>query len=166
MHSTPADSMEVTVRVATVDDVPLLVELTGFVQGLHVAAEPAYFHDADSAALEGKFREHLAEPGAAVWIACLRDAPIGYLVSFVRERSATAVTTTRRFLEIDQIGVHPAFRRNGLARALVKRALVQARERGIEQAELVSWSFNTEAHAAFDALGFRPMVVRFRRPVE
>ena len=38
-----------------------------------------------------------------------------------------------------------------------------SRSRGIRDVELSSWSFNTEAHAAFQALGFEPKVVRFGR---
>jgi hypothetical protein len=44
---------------------------------------------------------------------------------------------------------------------LVARVLGEARSQGLE-VELTSWAFNTDAHAAFRALGFSPMIVRFR----
>jgi len=64
---------------------------------------------------------------------------------------------------VDELAVSPAHRRQGLARALFERVLAEARAEGLRDVELTSWSFNVEAHAAFEALGFRPKVVRFGR---
>jgi ribosomal protein S18 acetylase RimI-like enzyme len=51
----------------------------------------------------------------------------------------------------------------GIARALVEHVLEDARSRAIDDVELTAWCFNTEAHEAFQALGFRQKVVRFGR---
>jgi ribosomal protein S18 acetylase RimI-like enzyme len=64
-------------------------------------------------------------------------------------------------VELDSIGVHRAYRRRGVARALVKAALAHAEGAGIREVELASWAFNQSAHEAFRKLGFIPKVVRF-----
>jgi GNAT superfamily N-acetyltransferase len=54
-----------------------------------------------------------------------------------------------------------AYRRQGVARALVNAALAHAEGAGIREVELASWAFNQSAHEAFRKLGFVPKVVRF-----
>jgi ribosomal protein S18 acetylase RimI-like enzyme len=81
----------------------------------------------------------------------------------VRERPENALCLARRFYEVEEIAVSAGYRRQGVARALIEHVLAHARSAGIADVELTSWSFNVEAHAAFVALGFRPMVIRFGR---
>ena len=68
-----------------------------------------------------------------------------------------------RLLGFNQLAVSPAFRRRGIARALVECVLEDARSRGISDVEVTSWPFNTDAHDAFRSLGFTPKIVRFGR---
>lgn len=63
--------------------------------------------------------------------------------------------------EIDQIGVTPDRKRQGVGRALVRTVLADAHVHGIRDVELSSWSFNQQAHEAFRKLGFAPIRVRF-----
>jgi ribosomal protein S18 acetylase RimI-like enzyme len=97
------------------------------------------------------------------WIAFSNDAAVGYAVAVVTTRPETPFSIARSFYQLDQIGVSPDFRRQGVARALIERVIDDARARGLHGLELTSWSFNEAAHAAFAALGFRPMIVRFGR---
>lgn len=57
----------------------------------------------------------------------------------------------------------PAHRRQGVCRALLDRAVTEAKLEGLAEVELSSWAFNTDALAAFRALGFQPRFVRFHR---
>jgi ribosomal protein S18 acetylase RimI-like enzyme len=85
----------------------------------------------------------------------------GYLVIVVRDQPAGPFNFGRTWIELDQIAVHHACRRRGIARSLVAAALAHADAAGIRDVELTSWSFNEEAHRAFRELGFVPKVVRF-----
>lgn len=155
--------MPITVRDADEGDVDLLVALNGIIQELHVAALPAYFKQPDAGAVAELFRSKLRRTDARIWIASAGEVPVGYAVAFIRERPETELCRARSFYEVDEIGVSPAHRRQGLARALLERVLAEARAEGVADVELTSWSFNADAHAAFHALGFRPKIVRFGR---
>jgi diamine N-acetyltransferase len=158
--------MQVAIRSASGADVELLVELNRCVHDIHVAALPAYFRQPAPGAVEELFRSRLEHQDTRVWIASIDSAAVGYAVSVLRERPENAVCFARRFCEVEEIGVARGHRKKGVARALVVRAITEARLQGVPDVELTSWAFNTDAHAAFQALGFRPMIVRFRHQGE
>ena len=158
--------MIITVRDADERDVDLLVGLNHIAQDLHVAALPAYFKRPDPAAVTEWLRSKLRRADVRTWIASAGTLPVGYAVAIIHERAENALCLPRVFCEVDEIAVSPTHRRQGVARALLNRVLADARSRGIRDVELTSWAFNTDAHAAFEALGFRPKVVRFGRESE
>ena len=155
--------MAITIRDADESDVDLLVELSRIGQELHADALPAYFERHESRAAAAWIRSRLGRAESRTWIARAGDVPVGYVVAVVRDRPGDARCKPRRTCEIEEIAVSPAHRRQGVARALVDRVLADARARGIRDVELTSWSFNADAHRAFEALGFRPRIVRFGR---
>lgn len=162
-HRLPLETtMPITIRDAEDRDVNLLADLNRFVQDIHVAALPTYFKHPELGAVAESFRAKLARPDVRAWIASMGDVAIGYVVSVLRERPENALCLARRFYELDEIAVSPAHRQQGVARALVERVVTDACLQGVADVELTSWAFNTDAHAAFEALGFRPMTVRFR----
>ena len=98
-----------------------------------------------------------------MWIAEAEGTPAGFAVSSLRERPENALCRAQRYCELEEVCVAPAARRKGVARALVERVIAEARARGIDDIQLVCWAFNAEAQAAFAALGFEPLSVRFQR---
>src|SRR4029079_663283 len=102
------------------------------------------------------FRAALKKRGVRAFIADHDGAVAGYALSVIHDRPESVFCHATQSCEIDQIAVLPSHRRQGIARALVSCALEDARSRGIRELELNSWSFNTEAHAAFQALGLTP----------
>lgn len=152
----------ITITDAQERDVTVLTELSRFVHEMHVAAHPAYFKPFEPGAIGEQFRARLGRSNVRVWIASLGELPVGYVVVALRERAGDARCLARRSCEIEEVAVSPDHRRQGVARALVEHVLGEARSLGMDGVELTSWSFNAAAHAAFEALGFRPVVVRFR----
>jgi GNAT superfamily N-acetyltransferase len=106
-------------------------------------------------------RASLENPSAKLWVADVDGVARGYLAVIVRQTPQGPYTFKRTWMELDSIGVHHAFRRQGVARALVKTALAHAEDAGIREVELASWAFNQSAHEAFRKLGFAPKVIRF-----
>jgi len=71
----------------------------------------------------------------------------------------------RRWCEIDQLAIDPAYQRRGVARRLVDAVVADAHANGIRDIEMNVWSFNETAQAAFRKLGFQPRIVRLRRQI-
>jgi len=155
--------MTINVRQATSDDVQALVVLNGSVQELHVIHQPDYFKETAPRSVADWFSSMLQNPAVRIWFAELGGFPAGYALTVAHDRSENAFCFARRFCEIDQIAVSPVFRRRGVARALIERALEDARFRAFPEVEVASWCFNTDAHEAFRALGFTQKVTRFGR---
>ncbi len=83
-------------------------------------------------------------------------APNGLLAAFCRGSICTEENTRSGFgaAWIDLIGVHPAYRRQGVGRALLRLALRTMRTIGVAQALLNVGSWNTPAQHLFASCGF------------
>ena len=68
----------------------------------------------------------------------------------------------RDFLDIDEFGVDEAFRRRGVAGAMIRFIRDTAKEKGYRRLELNMWEFNRGALAFYEAADFRT----FRRYME
>jgi ribosomal protein S18 acetylase RimI-like enzyme len=153
----------VTVRRAVSRDAHALAALNRFVHDMHLARRPDYFKPWRADEVTAWFRERLDAPTTAAWIAEADGGPVGYVLTFFHDRGENAFQRPRRWCEIDQIAVDPAWRRRGVGRSLMRAALDEARARAMPEVELASWAFNTDAHAMFRGLGFEPRLVRFER---
>ena len=152
--------MPITIRAARPEDADVLTALNADVQALHAAHKPTFFRPPDASAVSVWFRERLSQPGARAWIAELDGRDVGYALVVVRERPDTPFSVASRTYEIDQLGVDPTVRRRGVARALVEHVLRDARNAGLREVTLRSWTFNKTAQRAFQRMGFTPEVVQ------
>jgi GNAT superfamily N-acetyltransferase len=152
----------ISVRQAHRSDAELLAKLNLFVQELHCMRMPQRFKPVETGAVAEWFGSMMENPTALAWIAEAEGIAVGYVLAVTYDRPETPFCFRRVYCEIDQISVSPEFRKKGVAKALVKCVLAEARSSGIQDIELNSWSFNTEAHDAFGALGFIPQIVRFK----
>jgi GNAT superfamily N-acetyltransferase len=151
------------VRGASVGDAETLAALNRFVHDMHLARRPDYFTPRRVEDMSAWYREQLDRLSTAAWIAQEGDAAVGYLLMFVHERAQDPFRHARRWCEIDQIAVDPAWRRRGIGTALMIAALDEASARGLRDVELSSWAFNSDAHAMFQRFGFEPRLVTFER---
>ena len=153
----------INIRQADGGDAEILAELNRYVQELHITHMPQIFKPVDTGAIAEWFRSMMENPAVRAWIAEAEGLAAGYVLAVTYDRPESPFCSRRVYCEIDQISVSPEFRKRGLAKALVERVLAEARSSGIRDIELNSWSFNTEAHDTFRALGFLPLIVRFSR---
>ena len=154
--------MNAIIREAELGDIEALCALNAEVQELHVAHRPDVFRPIATPEIAGRFRDLFAQPTTKIWVAVVDGSVRGYLVAILRRPAApNPYVLERSWLELDQIGVSAEHRRLGIARGLVERALAHAQAEGIAGVELSSWSFNQNAHRAFEKLGFVSKSVRF-----
>ena len=153
--------MAATIRQATLGDERTLSDLNRNVQEIHVANRGQYFKPHVARDVADWFGLCLQNPAVQIWIAEESGRAVGYVCVRHCERKEDVYHFAHRWHEIDEIGVHPAFQRTGIGRALVQRVFEEARSKGISEVELCSWSFNESAQRAFQRLGFDPKLVRF-----
>jgi ribosomal protein S18 acetylase RimI-like enzyme len=97
-----------------------------------------------------------------MWVASVDDVVVGYVTAVTESRDEHLFCHARTWREVDQIGVHPDWRRRGIARSLLRVVAEDAERDGIDGLVLASLSFNTGAQEAWRHLGFEPQSTRFR----
>ena len=107
------------IRAADTGDIADLSRLNLQVQRIHLESEPQFFRMPAMNEVEGFFRDALSDPNKEILVAVEGSAVAGYLLAEVRERPESPFKASRRWLQIDQIGVDLPYRRRGYGRALV-----------------------------------------------
>ncbi|MEQ9325522.1 MAG: GNAT family N-acetyltransferase [Polyangiaceae bacterium] len=152
-----------TVRRVVEDDVEALTPLKAEVHASHVTAHPDIFKAMTHDQLARWMRDRLAEDNTHAWVAEEAGAVLGYAMAAQRSRGETTFSHERAWCEIDEIVVVAHGRRRGVARALITRAVQHSQSLGVDDVELTTWAFNAGAQAAFQRMGFRPTIGRYRR---
>jgi len=156
-----AATSDIWIRVARPGDEEALAGLCGIVQDLHARARPGVFKPADADGLARWFGERLGAASGRIWIAEVDQVPAGYVLVIDNHRPESVFSRARRWFELDQVVVHPAHRRQGVARALFEHVAAAALGAGVETIELNTWAFNQAAQQAFQRLGLAVSNVRF-----
>jgi GNAT superfamily N-acetyltransferase len=156
-------SLDIRIRVAAAGDEAILASLSAVVHELHVGQRPDVFKPTDLRGLEDWFLQTLKAASAKIWIAELGNLPVGYALVIPQRRTENVFCYERRWHEVDQVGVHPNYRRQGVARSLLRRVVESARADGVSDLELNTWTFNEVARNSFERLGFVSRNVRLER---
>ncbi len=149
------------VRIATPDDVDAIVRLNAIVQGLHHRELPDRFKPPDPDAYAVVVRACLTEDNRKWFLAELEPGePVGYALAVRRERPESPLTRSLVLVELEQIAVDPAARRQGIGAALAREVIDHARRLGVNAVELTVHAFNEEAQAFFTTIGFKNVMLR------
>jgi ribosomal protein S18 acetylase RimI-like enzyme len=136
-------TMPVTTRSASPGDIPTLI---GMMREFY--AEADYALDADWAA--SSFGALLADPSrGAVWIGAADGEPAGYAVATFRHSMEFGGTDAF----IDDLFVHPRFRRRGVGKAVLSEAFRACQERGVLAIHVETSADNAGAVALYGGLG-------------
>lgn len=136
--------MEFTIRPLAPADLDAVLPL---VEALHTSDGDPFERHRTSAALQLL----LAHPEyGATYVALVGSVMVGYIVATL----GTSVEAGGRFMLVDELYVAPAWRGNGIARALLAGTLPYARQYHCAAVELeVGWE-NDRARAWYERLGF------------
>ena len=137
--------MHPAIRLATRNDIPLLVELMHeFYAESHVRLDR---HGASAT-----FAELLADPArGAVWLLTAGSEAAGYVVLTV----GFSMEYGGRDAFVDDLFVRPAFRRQGFGRAALATLLAECERRGVRAVHLEVGRDNPAAKALYGRFGFR-----------
>lgn len=141
-------TVSLTVRVATPNDVPLILT---FIRGLAEYERLAH----EAVATEADLRESLfgEPPAAEVLIAELDARPAGFALFFHNYSTFLG----RRGLYLEDLFVFPEHRGHGVGRALMSRLAQIAVERRCGRFEWWVLDWNAPSIAFYRALGAQPM---------
>jgi RimJ/RimL family protein N-acetyltransferase len=152
----------VKIRQAHTGDVDTLVTLNAIPHRLHLAAHPERFRPTRSDEVAAWFQQLLGRQEVRIWIAEVDGAAVGYAVARLHRAEVNPFCVVRRWYEIEEVGVKPTHRRQGVCKALFGAVKDHALAAGITELELQTYCFNSTALAAFKQLGFEPQSTRFR----
>jgi GNAT superfamily N-acetyltransferase len=157
------DTLDIAFRRATPDDIDAVLRLR--LALLHEYPEhPIYgrLHPNAEALARPVFAAQLASGNEVVFLAERAEAAIGVLRAV--EAAAAPFLVPDRYCYVSSVFVVPAFRRRGVLRGLLARAMEWASDRGLGELRLHSVGTRANASGAWDALGFDVVEqVRIRR---
>ena len=161
-----AVSEGIRIDPAIAGDESTLAVLCSLVQEMHARERPDFFKRVNLSALDMWFSDALGNAAFKIWLARVDGTPAGYAVVTEQRRDDNVFGHSRRWYEVEQVGVRPEFQRRGIARALLARASESAAAEGISEIELTTWHFNEAARESFERCGFVVKSVRLERPVK
>jgi GNAT superfamily N-acetyltransferase len=142
------------VRFAEEHELNRVNELRKQVNDLHVAGKPEIFKPGFPEELREYIRVIWNDPDKQIVVAEMEGEICGFAVLNHIRKPETPYMYERDFLDIDEFCVDEAWRRRGVASALIDFAKGYAKEKGYHRLELNMWEFNRDALAFYEAAGF------------
>lgn len=146
---------ETVIRPARAQEVDRVSALWTLITEHHAGLDP-FFKMRRGPVAEGELRELLRtmqrDPDAELFVAEVEGNLVGLCI--VRVDHAPPILEEVERAEITDIGVRPAFRRRGIATALLDAGLEWIRDRGVARVELQVAHGNVEGQAFWRARGF------------
>ena len=150
------------VRLAQEQELDRVNELRKQVNDLHVAGKPEVFKPGFCKELQDFIHVIRADPEQEIVVAETDGKISGFAVLHHIFRPENPFMKERDFLDIDELCVDEAYRRQGVASEMLRFIQDLARERNFHRIELNMWEFNQDALAFYEAAGFKT----FRRYME
>lgn len=150
----------ITIRLATAQDIATLQELNNEL----FLDNQKYDPDLDrgwAKSEKGKeyFTQLLNKKDACVFIAEENEKPIGYLAAAPQDISYRK----SRYLEIENFGVNPGYRSQGIGSLLMKKCLTWAKSHGFQKVYVNAYFSNDRALAFYKNNGFGEIDVSLER---
>jgi ribosomal protein S18 acetylase RimI-like enzyme len=145
-----------TISLATHEDIHSLAILNKEVQNLHAKARPDLFKlDPDLDEMADFFSEMLDDGDNRIFINRIDGQPVAYLYCQIIRRPGNAFMFPYSVVYIHHIAVKMNLRGRGCGRKLIQAVYQLANDEDIPQVALDVWSFNSNAQAFFNRMGFQ-----------
>ena len=153
--------MSILIRSATAHDEPALLELLATAYAFHADGLPSLFREPG-----GEFLLKLLRREDLRHVVAELEGEVAGLAQFSLETTgATPIKPARRFVAVLSVQVAPAYRRQGVGRALMEHVQAWAREQGATHVELNVYEFNEPALEMYRELGYSTVSRMLKRPV-
>ncbi|MBN1273454.1 MAG: GNAT family N-acetyltransferase [Candidatus Aminicenantes bacterium] len=151
---------------AILDDAESIARIQAVVHNMHVGNIAWYFKKVDDHRFVEAMRKVIQRTETYAIVAKIDEEIVGYAVCFIRDVPESAFIKENRYLYLEQIGVHPLFRRRGIGRELIKAILEYARQKSLGRVVLDTWEFNEEALRFFQSMGFEIQMSRLAMAID
>ncbi len=143
------------VRFAKENELDRINELRKQVNDIHVSGKSEVFKPGFSNELQDFIKAIWNDPEQEIVVAESGETICGYAVLHHINKPENPFMYERDYLDIDEFGVDEAFRRQGVASAMIDFIREYALQRGFHRIELNMWEFNQYALEFYDAAGFK-----------
>lgn len=142
------------IRFATENDLPRINELRRQVNDLHTAARPDMFKPGFPQEIQDYLHTIFEADDRHILVVEMNGKIVAFACLAEIVTSATPYRPSRRFFEVDELGVDKSARRKGVGRKLFEEICRIAKDKGFAKIELNMWEFNEEALKFYEAIGF------------
>ncbi len=142
------------IHFAQEKDLNRVNELRKQVNDLHVVGKPEVFKPGFCDELRNYIQTIFRDPEQRIVVAEQDGKICGFAVLHHIYKPENPFMYERDFLDIDEFCVDEAFRRQGVASAMVAFIKNWAKDQGYHRIELNMWEFNQDALAFYEQAGF------------
>lgn len=154
----------IIIRKAKISDFQGIHKLIMQVHKLHVNERNDIYKDVDPMNFE-EFRTELSNSNNIYLIAELENEIVGICFSQIKEISNNKIMKNRKILHIENICVDENHQKKGIGKKLYKQIVQLAKEKNIDNIELMVWGFNENAIKFYKNLGMSIKNLRFEQKI-
>jgi GNAT superfamily N-acetyltransferase len=154
-----------TIRSARVSDHAQLQALFDELDRLHRDGAPWLFQKPDRDPRPLEWLETLLASGTSALFVADAQACVGLATVHLRDAPSFEPFIRQQHAVIDDLIVHPDWRRSGIARGLCEACEAWALERKAVWVEVAVYEFNAEACDFYASAGFEPTLRKMRKPL-
>ncbi len=148
-----------TIRFATVRDIPSIIDLLQQVGEVHHQIRPDLFRSGAQKYDEAALTQLLADPTRPVFAAMDGDTMLGYGFCIFQETKNDPVLCDRKVLYIDDLCVDEKSRGAGVAKAVYDAIIAYAKETDCDAVTLNVWTGNDRAQRFYEKCGLKPQKI-------
>lgn len=153
MNQIPPEAGRLYIRSLTPEDYPLYDQWEADLHRMHVEARPDLFCPLEHPVPQEQYLEELNDCHELRLLAEVDGVPAGMCSFTLREAPGSPLLKPDKSLYVVDLYVAPAFRRQGVASALLAEGERQGRAFGAKRLSLTVWPFNQQALQFYQRLG-------------
>lgn len=155
---------KVIIRKAKLNDFQGVHKLIMQVHKLRVSKRNDIYRDVDPMNFE-EFKTELLNSNNIYLIAELENKIVGICFSQMKEILNNKIMKNRKILHIEDICVDENYQKKGIGKKLYNQIVELAKEKNIDNIELMVWGFNENAIKFYENLGMSIKNLRFEQKI-
>ena len=156
---------EIIIRKAEISDFQGVHKLIMQVHKLHVNERNDIYKDVDPMNFD-EFKTELSNSNNIYLIAEFKNEIVGLCFSQIKEISNNKIMKDRKILHIENICVDEKHQKKGIGKKLYEQIVQLAKEKNIDNIELMMWGFNENAINFYKNLGMNIKNLKFEQKIK